>query len=95
MAYASVADMVARFGDLDVIELTDRSHSGQIDVLQGFQHRLRPLQPGRQAQKRQRWHQAGPDHKSQLVHGAVAPHSACDDVAAGPHDGCRNGEHKT
>ena len=31
MAYASVADMVARFGDLEVIELTDRSHSGQID----------------------------------------------------------------
>ena len=29
--YATVADMVARFGDLEIIQITDRSHSGQID----------------------------------------------------------------
>ena len=31
MAYASVADMVARYGDLEVIELTDREHTGEIN----------------------------------------------------------------
>lgn len=31
MAYASVADMVARFGDLEVIQITDRNQDGLID----------------------------------------------------------------
>ena len=31
MAYAIVADMVARFGDLEVIEITDRNADGLID----------------------------------------------------------------
>ncbi|WP_047257999.1 gp436 family protein [Chromobacterium subtsugae] len=37
MAYAAQADMVARFGDLEIIQLTDRARTGQIDagVLQG------------------------------------------------------------
>lgn len=31
MAYAAVADMVARFGELEVIQLTDRNQDGLID----------------------------------------------------------------
>ena len=31
MAYASVADMVARFGDLEIIQITDRNQDGLID----------------------------------------------------------------
>lgn len=31
MNYATVADMVARFGDLEVMQITDRSQNGQID----------------------------------------------------------------
>lgn len=31
MAYADVADMVARFGDLEVIQISDRNGDGQID----------------------------------------------------------------
>lgn len=31
MAYAAVADMVARFGDLEVIQITDRNQDGMID----------------------------------------------------------------
>ena len=31
MAYATAADMVARFGDLEVIEITDRNGDGLID----------------------------------------------------------------
>lgn len=31
MAYATVADMVARFGDLELIQITDRNHDGVID----------------------------------------------------------------
>ena len=31
MAYADVADMVARFGDLDVIQITDRNQDGLVD----------------------------------------------------------------
>lgn len=31
MAYATVADMVARYGDLEVMELTDRDGHGQIN----------------------------------------------------------------
>lgn len=31
MSYASVEDMVARFGDLEVIQITDRNQDGEID----------------------------------------------------------------
>lgn len=31
MAYATVADMVDRFGDLEMIEMTDRHHSGAVN----------------------------------------------------------------
>lgn len=31
MAYAAVADMVARFGDLEVMQITDRNQDGLID----------------------------------------------------------------
>lgn len=31
MVYASVADMVARFGDLEIIQITDRNQDGLID----------------------------------------------------------------
>ncbi|MFC3875318.1 gp436 family protein [Neisseria musculi] len=31
MAYATVGDMVARFGDLEVIQITDRNQDGEID----------------------------------------------------------------
>ena len=31
MAHATVADMIARFGDLDVIQMTDRNRDGLID----------------------------------------------------------------
>lgn len=31
MSYASVADMVARFGDKELIAITDRDYTGQID----------------------------------------------------------------
>ena len=31
MAYALAADMVARFGELEVIQITDRNQDGQID----------------------------------------------------------------
>ena len=31
MAYAGIADMVARFGDLEVIQMTDRNQDGLID----------------------------------------------------------------
>ena len=31
MAYATVADMIARFGELEVLQLTDRNQEGVID----------------------------------------------------------------
>ncbi|WP_274571635.1 gp436 family protein [Neisseria leonii] len=31
MAYADVADMVERFGELEMIEMTDRNHSGTVN----------------------------------------------------------------